>query len=334
VTVGRAPSRAEPVEVVADDATVGPGREGTPGQARAPVWRERLVGLAMASPPLLVIGVFVGFPIAAAVAYTVGHGGGPNDTIASIGQHQHLVTTGWGTTDAYREVFSDNQFRRSLVATVVVTVVSVVAVMVLAWGIALYVRLTDSRVGRVLSALSVVPLFIPVVIASYAILTFYAGDGFVRTVADRLGWASAPVLSYRLSAVTLGSIWVNLPFAVLMITSGLAGVPTGLIEAARDAGASTRRTAREILLPLTLVPTVIAATFTAIGILGSFTLPYLVGPSAPNLLGPVMADTYSAYNRPQQSEVMAVVVFVLAAIAGVAYIWANLRSAARSGATR
>ena len=94
------------------------------------------------------------------------------------------------------------------------------------------------------------------------------------------------------------------------------------------------RTVRLVLLPLTLVPTVIAATFTAIGVLGRFTLPYIVGPTAPNLLGPIMAVTYSAYNQPQQSEVMAMVVFGLAAVAGVAYVWANFRAAKGSGATR
>lgn len=294
----------------------------------------KLRGLLMAAPPITVIALFIGFPVVSGVLYTLGHTGGANDTIAAIAQHQYVSTGGLGTVAAYQEVFGDQQFRRSLVATVVVTVVSVVVVMVLAWSLALYLRLTGSRVAKVLAALSVVPMFIPVVIASYAILTFYAGDGFLRTVADQLGWHSAPVLSYKMSAVTLGSIWVNLPFAVLMIASGLAGVPDALIEAARDAGASLTRTVRSVLLPMTLVPTVIAATFTAIGILGSFTLPYIVGPTAPNLLGPIMANTYTAYNQPQQSEVMAVVVFALAAVAGVAYVWANFRVAKRSGATR
>ena len=294
----------------------------------------KIRGLALVAPPLAVIGVFVGFPILAGVMYSLGHTGGTNDVIASIAQHQHVSTGGPGTLDAYRDVFGDPQFRRSLVATVAVTLISVAVVMVLAWGLALYLRFTDSRLARTLAALSVVPMFVPVVISSYAILTFFAGDGFLRTVADQLGWHSAPVLSYQLSAVTIGSIWVNLPFAVLMVTSGLAGVPAALVDAARDAGASMTRTVRSVLLPMTLVPTVIAATFTAIGILGSFTLPYLVGPSAPNLLGPVMANTYTAYNRPQQSEVMAVVVFALALVAGIAYVWANIRTARRSGAPR
>jgi ABC-type spermidine/putrescine transport system permease subunit I len=124
----------------------------------------------------------------------------------------------------------------------------------------------------------------------------------------------------------IGSVWGSLPFAVLMITSGLSSVPDALLEAAQDVGASSWRRFRDVILPMTLVPTVIAATFTAIGTLGSFTLPYIVGPTAPAMLGPLMQDTYTSFFEPQQAEVMAVCLFVLALVAGIPYVWANYRS--------
>jgi ABC-type spermidine/putrescine transport system permease subunit I len=68
-------------------------------------------------------------------------------------------------------------------------------------------------------------------------------------------------------------------------------------------------------------------------VLGSFTVPYLTGPSAPNLMGPSMANFFSAFNQPQQAEVMAIIVFVLAAGIGTAYVWANVRAAKRASAT-
>src|SRR5665647_3244718 len=104
------------------------------GQEKATEMFTKLRGLLMVAPPIVVIALFVGFPIVSGVMYTLGHTGGANETIASIAQHQHVSTGGLGTLDAYRDVFGDNQFRRSLVATIVVTLVSVVVVMVLAWG--------------------------------------------------------------------------------------------------------------------------------------------------------------------------------------------------------
>jgi ABC-type spermidine/putrescine transport system permease subunit I len=207
-------------------------------------------------------------------------------------------------------------------------------VLVISWLVALYVRLTASRFAKVVSALSVTPLFIPVVISSYAILTFYAPDGFLHNLAITAGLPGFPRVSYTLSAVTIGEVWVNLPFGVLLMTSGLHAVPNVLIDAARDAGSSLTRTVRSILIPMNIVPTVIVGTFTAIYVLGSFTVPYITGPNAPNLLGTAMTFSFMSYGRPQQAEVLSAIVFVLAAGIGTVYVWANVRAERRSGTRR
>jgi ABC-type spermidine/putrescine transport system permease subunit I len=285
----------------------------------------------MAAPPLLLVTVFVAFPIVVAVAYSLGHVGGLNATIATIARDQHTVDVWWQQTfAAYADVFADDRFLRDLGTTVLVTLVSTVAVVLLAWVVALYLRMSDSVAAKVLSALAVVPMFIPVVIASWAILTFYAGDGFVRTIAQALG-GDAPTLGYTVTCITIGMVWTHLPFATLMIVSGVQGVPQPLIEAAADAGASFGRIVRSVIAPLALVPTVIAATFTAIGTLGAFTVPYFTGPNAPTMLGVEMASYFTSFNLPQQAIVMAVVVFLIATGFGALYVWANFRAAQDAG---
>jgi ABC-type spermidine/putrescine transport system permease subunit I len=251
--------------------------------------------------------------------------------VAAIASDQKTVDAWWKMTfGAYSELFADPRFQRDFTITVFVTVATTALVVVLAWGIALYVRLSDSWVSRALSALAVVPMFIPVVIASWAIVTFYAADGFLRSVAEQFG-LQAPIWGYSTTATLIGLVWTHLPFATLMVVSGVQGVPDALIEAARDAGASIPVTVLRVVAPLALVPTVIAGTFTAIGTLGSFTVPYFTGPNAPKMLGVDMADYFQAFNLPQSSVVMAVVVFVVASGFGAVYVWANYRTAARTG---
>jgi ABC-type spermidine/putrescine transport system permease subunit I len=286
----------------------------------------------MVLPPVAVIAVFIGLPVAAAIAYTLGRAGGLNSVVASLGQRQYIVHHGV-TLDAYRNILGNATIHRDLWATVWVTIVVTFVVVAISWAIALYLRLTDSRLARAISALSVVPLFIPVVIASYAILVFYASDGFIKTIAYRLGYHGFPTLGYTMWCVVLGEIWVNIPFGVLMMSSGLNGVPNNLVEAARDSGAGMPRVVRSILFPLNVIPTVIVATFTAIYVLGSFTVPYLTGPTAPNLLGPTMSTFFSSFNQPQQAEVLAIVVFALALGIGAVYVWANVRTGRRAGVT-
>jgi ABC-type spermidine/putrescine transport system permease subunit I len=79
------------------------------------------------------------------------------------------------------------------------------------------------------------------------------------------------------------------------------------------------------------VPIVIAVTFTAIGVIGSYTVPYFTGPNAPTMLGVSLASYFTSYNQPQQSLVMAFVVFLAAAVIGALYVWANFRSARQEG---
>ncbi|MDQ6895893.1 MAG: ABC transporter permease subunit [Actinomycetota bacterium] len=296
-----------------------------------PTLRHRLGGLALASPPLLLVTLFVGFPIVTAVAYSLGHTGGLNSTVAAIANDQQTVDAWWKVSfGAYTQLFADPRFQRDFTVTVLVTLATTVIVVFLAWGIALYVRLSDSWISRVLSALAVIPMFIPVVIASWAILTFYAADGFLRSLSAQVG-LEGPVWGYSITAVLIGLVWTHLPFATLMVVSGVQAVPDALIEAARDAGASIPVTVLRVVAPLALVPTVIAGTFTAIGTLGAFTVPYFTGPNAPKMLGVDMADYFQAFNLPQSSVVMAVVVFVVASGFGAVYVWANYRSAATSG---
>ena len=243
----------------------------------------------MVLPPVAVVAVFIGFPVAAAVAYTLGRAGGPNSVVSMLAQRQTVVNTASRSSRTAR-CSATSTSSRDLWATIWVTLITLAVVLLLSWSIALYLRLSDTRIARIVSGLSVVPLFIPVVIASYAILVFYASDGFLRTLVHHLGWDGFPTLGYTLTCVTIGEIWVNVPFGVLMMSSGLNAVPNALIEAARDSGASLPRTVRSVLLPMNVIPTVIVATFTGIYVLGSFTVPYLTGPSAPNLMGPSMAQ--------------------------------------------
>lgn len=302
-----------------------------PARARRPKrLGQRGVGFFMALPPILLIALFVGFPIVLAFGFSIGLNGGLNRTIATIGQNVHESDAWWGTLAAYEEMFSNQRFLGDLLVTITVTLVSTITVLFLALGIGLYLKLKGGRMARLLSGLAIVPLFIPVVIASWAILTFYSGTGFLRSVFAIVG-LDFPVWAFTMVAVIIGSVWTSLPFAVLMVSSGLQSVPNAMIEAARDAGAGSLRTIVSVIIPMAAVPIIIATTFTAIGIVGSFTVPYFTGPNSPNMLGVDMSNYFSSFNQPQQSAVMAFTVFVIASGIAALYVWANFRSAKEQG---
>jgi len=289
---------------------------------RRTAWR----GFFLALPPVAFIALFAGMPIVLAFLFTLGYGGGLNEITALIGQDVYLADGPPGTVEPYRVVFASGRFREDLIVTILVTIVSTLIVITVALAIALFLRLRGGRIANLLTILTIVPMFIPVVISAYALRTFYSDIGFLPTLFAQVG-ATGPAFAYSVPGLVIGSVWTNLPFAVLMISSGVAAVPDSVIDAARDSGAGLLRTTGSVILPMAMVPIVIATTFTAIGIIGSFTIPYFLGRNSQTMLGVDIASYFIAFNRPQQAIVMAFVVFALASLIAATYVWANFRQA-------
>lgn len=287
-------------------------------------------GFVLALPPILLILFFVGFPILLALGLTLGFTGGLNSVVSTIGLNVHEADNWWGTLAAYAEVFGDPGFQEDLAVTLIVTFISAAVVLFMALGIGLYLKIRGGWLANVVSGLAVVPLFIPVVIASWAILTFYSGTGFIRSIFAQFG-LEGPIWGFTIIAIVIGSIWTSLPFAVLMISSGMQGIPDAMIEAARDAGSGFLRIVFSIMIPMAFVPIVIAGTFTAINVIGSFTVPYFLGPNSPNMLGVTLTQYFRSFNQPQHSLVMAFAVFAAASGIAAFYVWANFRSAKEQG---
>jgi ABC-type spermidine/putrescine transport system permease subunit I len=283
--------------------------------------RRRAQGLALVAAPVLVVVLFVGVPVVNAALFSLGSTGGLNQALADLGQD----TVHGFSFAVYGTLLSNPVFLRDLVATLAVTAASTGLTVALAVLVAVVLRLRGGFVGKTLSVLAVMPIFVPVVIASWSVLTFTDAQGFLRSVGAQVG-LDVPTWGYTLVAVVFGSVWTSLPFAVLMIAGALQSTPDALIEAAKDAGASTWRVVWRILLPMAATPMVIATTFTVIGVLGSFTVPYFTGPNAPTMLGVDISKYFQSYNRPQQSTAMAFIVFAFAAAASVMYLRSTVRA--------
>lgn len=288
------------------------------------------LGFGLSLPPLLLVLGFVGIPILIGFTFSLGFTKGPNRIISIIGQQIHPKTHWWGTFAAYSDVFHDSRFKGDLILTLCVTAISTTLVIFIALAIALYQRLVGGKVASVLSTLSIIPLFVPVVISAWAIHTFYGGDGFMRSFFSQFG-INFPTLTSTSTAIVIGSVWTSLPFSILMISSGVQAVPDALIESAKDCGATTIRVISTVIVPLSVTPIIIASSFTAIGILGSFTIPLFLGPNQPTMLGVEISNFFGSYNRPQQSLVMAFIVFLAASGIAILYIWSNVKSAKESG---
>jgi ABC-type spermidine/putrescine transport system permease subunit I len=136
----------------------------------------------------------------------------------------------------------------------------------------------------------------------------------------RLGITRFPSLVYNATGIVLTQVWASIPFAVLILGAGLQSIDDALIDGARDVGAGPLRTFVSIILPLNTIPTMITLTLLFISIFGSFTIPYLVGGNAPQMLGVTMTNYLTQYFRRTEAVTMAVIAFIIAAAVGAIYV--------------
>jgi putative spermidine/putrescine transport system permease protein len=266
---------------------------------------EGALGLALVLPPLLVLIFLIVVPAVTAVLETLS----PPD-----------AGPGGPTLAAYARVLGSRIVRADVAFSVAVTLAAVAVTFCLSYPLALYLRFRTGRLASVLAVLFTIPLFVPVVIASFAMITFLVNHGMVSTLLSRLGVQRFPPLVYNATGIVLTEVWTTIPFAVLILGAGLQAIDDALIDSARDAGAGPVRTFCSIILPLNATPTMITLTLLFIGIFGSFTIPYLVGGNAPQMLGVTMTNYLTQYLRRTEAVTMAVIAFAIASAVGAVYV--------------
>jgi len=79
-------------------------------------------------------------------------------------------------------------------------------------------------------------------------------------------------------------VYVWLPFMILPMQAALERVPTSMLEASRDLGATRAQTFRTVILPLALPGVVAGSIFTFSLTMGDYIIPQIVGNSA-NFIG-------------------------------------------------
>jgi ABC-type spermidine/putrescine transport system permease subunit I len=303
---------------------------GTPGRgrragrgSRTDVHKAGLTAV-FAYFPVAFLAIFAGVPIVFSLLLVLGHLQGPNAALSLLGQGE-IAANGLVTFRPISELLRDSDFQANVVATVVVVVISSAVVLVSASTLTLWHRLRPSRATAVLQFLSVVPLFIPVVIASFALWTFWGDRGFANSLGALAGLHRAFIYSASLKGVVIAQVWVSLPFAVLLLRAGLVSMSDRSLDAARDVGAGPIRIATQIILPQLRTELVVAFCFTAVAVLGSFTVPYIIGPAKPLMLGVDAVDTFTSFNEPQQAAIIGFTIFAIAAMIGCFYALSQRR---------
>ncbi len=262
-------------------------------------------GYLLVAPPFLLMLALIIYPATLAVIETV------------------LVRRGGVVTfsvQRYLDFFNTPLAVMNLTFTLSITILTVALLFVVCFPIALYLRFTTGRLSGTVQMLSLFPMFVPGIITAYALIRFLGANGWLERFLEVLFGYDGYVSPYlRPSGIVVGLIWEGIPITVLILTAGLSQIGDGLLETARDVGANRWQIFWQIILPLLKRSLLIVLSLNFLGIFGAFTIPFLLGPASPEMMGPYMQRTFNN-NLPSQAQVQAVITFVISALVSIFYV--------------
>lgn len=217
----------------------------TAATSRPVVKRRRLdrsqvrTGWLLLAPALIHSVIFIVIPTVAAIVLAF--------TDYSFGE-----TWSWIGFDNFRQLFIDEDFRASLINTIVYSVVVVPLAMVLALliAVALNQRIRGLSIFRT-------AFYIPTVTATVAVATiwmwiFNPGSGLANGILSFFGLAPAQWLSgpnSALPSLMVIGIWQGIGAKMIIYLAALQGVPKDLMEAASLDGAGRWQRFRNVTWP-------------------------------------------------------------------------------------
>lgn len=225
--------------------------------------RKSYKGFLYLLPALIFLGLFLVYPLVDVFVYSFQE----NYNFAS------QTYTGVGLYN-YSYVLHDPYFLQALKNTFLLVIITVP----LSTGLALLISLCLSSIRRLRDLFQTL-FFLPYVTNTLAVgLVFMIlfrktpySDGFVNLLLNALGFASVDFLSgpywAKMLVLCLYTVWIVMPFKILILTSALASVDETYRNAARVDGASKGRIFWRITLPM-ISPSLFYLVIT--GFIGAF----------------------------------------------------------------
>lgn len=225
------------------------------------------------------------------------------------------------STENYTRFFGDDYSLENLRLTFWMTGTTCLIVVAVCLPIAIYLRYATGPLPALVQTLVLFPLFVPSIIVAYALIRTLGPNGMLDAVLTSVGLPKIRSPYLTPWGPVIGLIWDNMPLTLLLILSGLGNVSKAAIEAARDVGAGWMAILVHIIMPRIRATLLVALSFNVLGVFSAFTLPYLLGPAAPETMGPFMDRTFGDVQDVPAAKTQAAITFAICAVFGALYVW-------------
>ena len=195
------------------------------------------------------------------------------------------------TLQNFVRFFSDPIFLEVLKRSLWVAVLTTALCLFLGYPVAYIIAQADGRKKMLLVLLITIPMWINMLVRTYAWVGILQDKGLINTI---LGWFGlGPVsLIYTDFAVILGMVYNFIPFMILQIYTSLTKMDKSYLEAASDLGANKIQSFLRITLPLSLPGVLSGITLVFLPAVSSFFIPKMLGGGQYVLIGNVIESQF------------------------------------------
>lgn len=228
-------------------------------------------------PALLLIGIFVVWPMGRALFWSV--------TNADLLAPERAA---WVGAEHYRDLLTDARFRQAFANTALFALLTVPLQTTLAFLLALWVNRSEP-VWRWLRVVFFIPVIISMPVLAVLWTMLYqppqgSGMGLVNVAVSFLGgepraWLRDPATA--LPAIVVMSIWQGVGLQMMVFLASLQAVPRELLEAARLDGANAFQRVVHVVIPSVRNTIIFVITVTTIFAFRLFVQPYLMTRGGP-----------------------------------------------------
>ena len=225
-------------------------------------------------------------------------------------------------------------YLRDIAFTFAVTLFDTLLTAVAAVLLAVYFRLRQNTVSRLMTAVLKLPIFIPFVVVAQMMNSFLAPHGLLNVALAQLGLINLdrPLQLFNFAGLSFGFAWKQIPFALLIVHGGFQMIDSSYIEAARSAGASLPKVIWRVLVPMNQSSILVAVVLVYSSIVGTFTLPYmLIGGKVPTTVTVDIAHRVGYFRDFGVANALGVCSYVLVLITAAYYLRTKLREARSEG---
>ena len=246
-------------------------------------------------PYFVFMALFVVLPLALIVYY------------AFTDEHGMFSLANWAT------VFTTRKNWEVIGQTVIISAISTIICLVVAYPIAFILSNKKFNKNKVLVYIFLLPMWINFVIRTIGLKALINGLTFALFKFELTD-------KYPLVAIVLGMVYDYLPFAILPLYNQMLKMDKNQIEAAADLGANPFRVFYKVIIPMTIPGIVSACMMTFMPTMSSYVIANKMSENTTSIIGNLVAFWFNDSTSDLRFNIGSVISLVMLMIIGISLV--------------